>query len=90
MFIRVLETDSQIEKYKLFTDNTRKNDTQTGIQIGGLFITLGISFVGGIASGFLMKVSACKELDWMFNDAEFFILNNEARSANKKDDDNGR
>ena len=52
MFIRVLETDSQIEKYKLFTDNTRKNDTQTGIQIGGLFITLGISFVGGIASGF--------------------------------------
>ena len=90
MFIRVLEADSQIEKYKLFTDNTRKNDTQTGIQIGGLFITLGISFVGGIASGFLMKVSACKELDWMFNDAEFFILNNEALSANKKDDDNGR
>ena len=90
MFIRVLETDSQIEKYKLFTDNTRKNDTQTGIQIGGLFITLGISFVGGIASGFLMKVSACKELDWMFNDAEFFILNNEDRSANKKDDDNSR
>ena len=37
-----------------------------------------------------MKVSACKELDWMFNDAEFFILNNEALSANKKDDDNGR
>ena len=90
MFIRVLETDSQIEKYKLFTDNTRKNGTQTGIQIGGLFITLGISFVGGIASGFLMKVSACKELDWMFNDAEFFILNNEALSANKKNDDNGR
>ena len=90
MFIRDQETDSQIEKYKLFTDNTRKNDTQAGIQIGGLFITLGISFVGGIASGFLMKVSACKELDWMFNDAEFFILNNEARSANKKYDDNGR
>ena len=84
-----METDSQIEKYKLFTDNTRKNDTQTGIQIGGLFITLGISFVGGIASGFLMKVSACKELDWMLNDAELFILNNKDRSANKKDDDNG-
>ena len=26
----------------------------------------------------------------MFNEAEFFILNNEDRSANKKDDDNGR
>ena len=90
MFIRVLETDSQIEKYKLFTDKTRKNDTQTGIQIGGLFITLGISFVGDIASGFLMKVSACKELDWMFNEAEFFILDNEDWSANEKDDDNGR
>ena len=42
MFIWDLETDSQIEKYKLFTDNIRKNDTQAGIQIGGLFITLGI------------------------------------------------
>ena len=37
-----------------------------------------------------MKISACKELDWMYNDAEFFILNNEDRSANKKDDDNSR
>ena len=27
MFIRDLETDSQIEKYKSFTDNTKKNDT---------------------------------------------------------------
>ena len=36
-----------------------------------------------------MKVSAFKELDWMFNDAEFFILNNENLPANKKDDDNG-
>ena len=33
MFIRDLETDSQIEKYKLFTDNIRKNDTQAGIHI---------------------------------------------------------
>ena len=78
-----------LEKYKLFIDNTRKNDTQAGIQIGGLFITFGISFVGGIATGFLMKISACKELDWMFNDAEFFILNNDDQPSNKKDDDNG-
>ena len=42
MFIRDLETDSQIEKYKSFTDNIRKNDTQAGIQIWGLFITLAI------------------------------------------------
>ena len=90
MFIWDLETDSQIEKYKLFTDNIRKNDTQAGIQIWGLFISLGISFVGGIATGFLMKISAWEELDWMFNDTELFILNNEDRSANKKDDDNGR
>ena len=41
MFIWDLETDSQIEKYKSFTDNIRKNDTQAGIQIWGLFITLG-------------------------------------------------
>ena len=67
MFIRDLETESQIEKYKLFTDIKRTNAKQAGIQIGGLFITLGISFVGGIATGFLMKISACKELDWMYN-----------------------
>ena len=90
MFIRDLETESQIEKYKLFTDIKRSNAKQAGIQIGGLFITLGISFVGGIATGFLMKISACKELDWMYNDAEFFILNNDDQPANKKDDDNGR
>ena len=90
MFIRDLETESQIEKYKLFTDIKRTNAKQAGIQIGGLFITLGISFVGGIATGFLMKISACKELDWMYNDAEFFILNNDDQPANKKDDDNGR
>ena len=58
MFIRDLETESQIEKYKLFTDIKRTNAKQAGIQIGGLFITLGISFVGGIATDFLMKISA--------------------------------
>ena len=42
MFIKDLETDSRIEKYKSFTDNIRKNDTKAGIQIWGLFITLGI------------------------------------------------
>ena len=51
---------------------------------------MGISFVEGIDTGFLMKVSAFKELDLMFKDAEFFILNNEDRFANKKHDDNGR
>ena len=42
MFIRDLETENQIEKYKLFTDIKRTNAKQAGIQIGGLFITLGI------------------------------------------------
>ena len=71
MFIRGLDSND-VEKYELFYDSTRSTARQAGIQVGGLFITLGISFVGGIATGFLMKVSTCNELNWMFTDAELF------------------
>ena len=71
MFIRGLDSDD-VEKYELFYDSNRSTARQAGIQVGGLFITLGISFVGGIATGFLMKVSTCNELNWMFTDAELF------------------
>ena len=71
MFIRGLDTDN-IKEFQLFTDTGRKTSKQAGIQVGGLFITLGISFVGGIATGFLMKVSSCNEIKILFNDVEFF------------------
>ena len=71
MFIRGLSSND-VKEYQLFYDTSRSRAKQAGIQVGGLFITLGISFVGGIATGFLMKVSTCNELNWLFYDREFF------------------
>ena len=71
MFISGLNNED-IKLYELFIDTGRSKARQAGIQVGGLFITLGISFVGGIATGFLMKVSTCNELKMMFTDAEMF------------------
>ena len=45
---------------------------QSGIQIGAIFITIGISFTGGIITGYLMKVSFCGKITQYFTDAEFF------------------
>ena len=46
---------------------------RAGIQIGAIFITIGISFIGGIATGYLMKISKCGKINQYFTDAEFFI-----------------
>ena len=52
--------------------NEREYTTQAGIQIGAIFITIGISFIGGIATGYLMKISLCGKISQYFTDAEFF------------------
>ena len=67
MFVRGLNK-TKIQDNEFFHDNSRSPARQAGIQVGGLFITLGISFVGGIATGFLMKVSTCNELNILFTD----------------------
>ena len=72
MFIAGLDKDNEIKKSSLFADTTRDKNRQAGIQVGALFITIGISFVGGIATGFLMKVSTCGEIKVYFNDGELF------------------
>ena len=56
----------------IFYDCTRGAYVQAGIQIGALFITLGVSFVGGIATGYLMKISTCGKINQYFTDIEFF------------------
>ena len=71
MFISGLD-EEDVKEFNLYYDTSRKMARQAGIQVGGLFITIGISFVGGIATGFLMKVSTCNELKWLFHDGEFF------------------
>ena len=53
-------------------DKEKEYITQAGIQIGAIFITIGISFIGGIATGYLMKISICGKISQYFTDAEFF------------------
>ena len=67
----IKETEDLRFKY-IFRDDTRKYYTQAGIQVGALFITLGVSFVGGIATGYLMKISTCGKINQYFTDIEFF------------------
>ena len=75
-----------IKESSLFVDYTRSRERQAGIQVGGLFITIGIAFVGGIATGFLMKVSTCGEIKIYFNDGELFD-NLDEKIKEKLDDD---
>jgi ammonia channel protein AmtB len=58
--------------YILQNDINRSNEIQAGIQIGAIFISLGISFISGIATGYLMKVSSCGRIEYYFTDSEFF------------------
>ena len=65
--------------YKSLLYNNRKDiedrapGTQAGIQIGAVVITVGISFIGGIATGYLMKVArSCGAASRYFHDSEFF------------------
>jgi ammonium transporter Rh len=75
MFIAGLDSED-ITNFNLFIDSSRSNRKQAGIQVGALFITLGISFIGGIATGFLMKISTCGKLNWFFDDNQFFNIDN--------------
>ena len=71
MFIRGLKRrKNEIKKiYNLKRDLS----IQAGIQIGGIFTTIGISFIGGIATGYLMKVCLCGKINQYFTDSEFFL-----------------
>lgn len=59
--------------FVMLNDSDRSNSVQAGIQIGAIFITLGLSFVSGIAIGYLMKVSNCGKIEQFFTDSEFFV-----------------
>ena len=55
-----------------FKDIERSAHSQAAIQIGAIFITLALSFVGGITVGFLIKVARCAKIKNFFDDDEFF------------------
>ena len=59
--------------YILLNYKDRGNQAQAGIQVSAVFITLAISFVGGITTGFLIKVSRCGKIFNYFDDNEFFV-----------------
>ena len=56
----------------LLNDMVRDNHAQAGIQVGGIFITLAIAFVGGITVGFLTKIARCGKIFSYYDDNEFF------------------
>lgn len=67
------DDNNEAEEYKfIFRDDNRSSNIQAGIQVASLFITLGVSFVGGIATGYLMKISTCGKINQYFTDIEFF------------------
>ena len=53
-------------------DMERENNIQAGVQVGAIFITIGLSFISGIATGYLMKISTCGKVEHFFTDSEFF------------------
>ena len=55
-----------------FKDKERSANSQAAIQIGAIFITLALSFIGGIIVGFLIKVARCAKIKNFFDDDEFF------------------
>ena len=55
-----------------FKDINRKSHSQAAIQIGAIFVTLALSFVGGITVGFLIKVARCGKIRNFFDDNEIF------------------
>ena len=73
IFVSISKREN-IVKYQLFKDIDRSIGVQVGVQVAGIFITLGIAFVGGIATGYLMKRSDCKRFKIYFCDTEFFEI----------------
>ena len=60
------------EYHFLLKDMERENNLQAGVQIGAIFITIGLAFVSGISTGYLMKVSTCGKIEKFFIDSEMF------------------
>ena len=75
-----------------FKDIERSARSQAAIQIGAIFVTLALSFVGGITVGFLIKVARCGKIRNFFDDDEFFAYemngNNFNDNVTNYDDNN--
>ena len=72
---RIGDREENMNHYLNITLGFAKEDNfqiKAGIQIGVIFITIAISFIGGVATGYLMKVSQCVKLSQYFTDIEFF------------------
>jgi ammonium transporter Rh len=74
------------------TNNTIPNDVnfneKAGYQVASLFITLAIAFIGGIDTGYIMKISKCEKIHQYFTDEEFFVAEKENNDIFKYVDTN--
>ena len=52
---------------------SRRPAVQAGLQISAIFVTLGISAISGIVTGFVAKVMTCAKVNKYFVDSEFFM-----------------
>ena len=75
MFIGGIENRNNNYRYILLKDLERNGNSQAGVQVGAIFVTLALAFAGGITSGFLVKVSRCGKIKNYFDDTEFFANN---------------
>ena len=52
---------------------SRRPAVQAGLQISAIFVTLGISAISGVVTGFVAKVMTCVKINKYFVDSEFFM-----------------
>ena len=57
----------------IFNTSSNSSAVKAGLHIASIFITLGISVVSGIVTGFVAKVMTCARIHRYFVDSEFFV-----------------
>lgn len=64
--------DGNDNYHLLLNDIERENDLQAAVQVGAIFVTLGLAFASGISTGYLMKNLSCGVVKKYFIDSELF------------------
>ena len=57
----------------IFGNGRDKAAVQAGLQIAGIFVSLGIAIFSGLITGLLAKLLMCAKNDYYFVDSEYFI-----------------
>ena len=57
----------------IFGSNRNKASVQAGLQVSGIFVTLGIALFSGLITGLLAKLMLCSRNEKYFVDSQFFV-----------------